>query len=519
MSFEVQIPWGVSAVNEVANSTEIEMLLLQQSIIDDLQRKAAAPAPAPTAPAELDTCLIKQIAELEIKLSTATRNEQNTMLSLADAQEHIKTLESSSAVNAQDLQQQIQSLTIQLAVAEQTKSVVLESNYDIERKAANKDYQMQTIQTQLDLKLAAFNKLHKDHHLLKTDHSALVEQDKENRLTISHLNSDVDGFDARIENMRKAERARILASLPTPAPVTTTVIDTKLVDSLHAEISDLKEKLTASNAVKSEMNAELMQFKSSDARLTKENRRVIENYRQGGVLVESAVAEMNNQADLARRLDSSMQKTIVEYSKQTIELDKIKRENMYLLQMLDYQEMRTIWTHKDGTAAYIISCDPSRALSLNDGEKDKQSMIHPVCWIMNTNGTGHIVLLNENEDELLYPNAAKGETALSNDHKDELLEAIKAVTIKDFNKSLELAVRRAQNVCNAADLLDMNWSEPLNVDRLLGEIMKDDLKKADMLEAQKSASVISKLAEMHRRGLAPKISTRNTATKNKRKRK
>ncbi|MCG3884161.1 hypothetical protein I3271_05625 [Photobacterium leiognathi] len=520
-NFEVIIPWGQQAVSEVSNGVEVEMLLLQQSIIDGQQRELAdaksAPAPAPAA---IDSNMIRQLAELEIKLKTSERDRKTTLEALIDAQTELERAQANGAEDTATLKQEISDLQSKLAISEQTKSVVLESNYDLERKAANKDYQMQTIQGQLEKNITAYNSLHKSHVLLKDSHAKLVEEDKANKKLISNLRGEVDGFDQRIENMRKAERARIKEeSSINVASSSELDAANKKIEQLEQQITDLKANSLDVNQQKSELNARCIKAESTEKKAVAEAIRLAEHAHISNEQTKRATDEMKKQADLARRLDSAMQKVIVEFSNQTIELDKIKRENAYLLQMLDYQEMRTIWKGEDGSAAYIISCNPSRALSITDGEKDRQSMEHPVCWVMNSNGTGHIVLLNENQDELLYPSAAKGECALNSEYKDSLREAIQAVTVEKFNEALSNAVRRAQNICNAADVLDINWSEPLSVDKLLGEIMKDDLKKADMLEAQKSASIISKLAEMHRKGLKVKANTRNSATKPKRKRK
>ncbi|MEC6833034.1 hypothetical protein VXS06_14800 [Photobacterium toruni] len=516
-NFEVSIPWGSTAVNEVANGIELEMLLLQQSIIDGQQQELIEAKVMPTTPS-FDTGMIQKIAQLEIKLQATERDRETTFAALIDVQAELETINAAGAENVAELKAEILALQSQLAISEQTKKVVLDSNYELERKAANKAYQHQVLQTQFDVNREAYNKIHTDHQALIGSHSVLVQTEKNNQKLIKQLTSEVDGFDLRLENVRKTEHARVIESLP-PAPATVSVISDE-VEPLKQEVAQLKEKLSLCNAQKSEMNNATMKAQAEAERFKKEAKRLVDHAHQSNDLVGKAVGEMNAQTDIAARLDNAMQKTIVEFSQQTIQLDTIKRENAYLSEMLDYQEMRTIWTHEDGTAAYIISCNPSRALSLNDGEKERQSMIHPVCWVMNTNGTGHIVLLNEAQDELLFPSAAKGKCALNIEHKDSLKDAIKAVTIEKFNDALKKAVRRAQNICNAADVLDINWSEPLNIDRLLGKIMEDELQKADILEARKSASVITRLAEMHRRGLNPKVNTRNSANKtNKRKRK
>ena len=509
--FYTSVPWSRDAVkNAVDDKMEAEIILLQQHIIDELQSPQSSSL-------DIDADLISQIAQLEISLSNAHRTQDSTLQSLIATQKELDQSVKSGIVNTKDLQQQIQQLTIKLTIAEQTKLAVINSNYELERKTANKDYQTQIIQGQLDKKNAAYNILHKEHYLLKSDHIALVERDKTNSKAISHLSAEVAGFDKRIENMRLAERARLTVNQavvpdqshdPVPAPVVSDLKD-KQIASLNLRIKELTDQ-------KSAMNEDLMRSKSNEERHVKESARLLHHAQESTGIMDRATEEMEAQANLAIRLDSSMQKILAEYSQQTIDLDKIKRENMYLLQMLDYQEMRTIWKHDDGTAIYIISCDPTRALSLNDGQEERQSLVNPVCWVMNTNGTGHIVMINEEQDQLLYPTASRGKTALNKKHKDAVLEAIKNITITQFNESLKHAVRRAQNVCNAADLLDINWSEPLNVDKLLGQIMKDDLKKADMLEAQKSANVISKLAELNRKGLKVSVKTRNQKQKQKR---
>lgn len=515
--FVATIPWGKKPVSNIANSDlEVEILLLQQNIIDDLVSNNHQPV----VNNDINNVLIKKLSDLEIKLSTSNRDliDSNEQLDVAIKQIH--DLQISSLNNNAELESKISELMQELSISESLKQALLDSNHDLERKAANKAYQYQVLQSHFDVNHDAYNKIHKDHLALMGSHSVLVQTEKDNQKLIKQLTSEVDGFDLRLENVRKTERARILESLPpVVAQVPDTINSNDEVDALKQEVNELKEKLILCNSQKSEMNNAQMKANSDAERFKKEALRLVDHAHQSGELMDKAVAEMKIQTDIAARLDNAMQKTIVEFSKQTIKLDTIKRENAYMAIMQDYQEMRTVWSHEDGTSAYVISTNPSRALSLNDGEKERQSMIHPVCWVMNANGTGHIVLLNENQDELLFPSEAKDKCALNTDHKNALLAAIKNITIDKFDESLKSAVRRAQNICNAADVLDINWSEPLNIDRLLGKIMENELKEADILEARKAASVITRLAEMHRRGLNPKVKTHNSSSRNKKSRK
>lgn len=442
----------------------------------------------------VNSALTAQLADAELDFQRVELEKNNTFDALVQAQLQIAELEKKSQSDSGDLKSQITSLTTQLEIATQTKEQVKERNYDQERKLTSVTHQKSVLQEQYDSLRASFNTIHKENIKAKDLIEQYEQEQESNAKLIEQLQGEVAGFPTRLENTRKTEAAKFIG------------IDTEevvklqsVVESKQQEINSLSGQLVIFKKDKTDLNNQVSSLQSEVDKLEATNQALVAHSEQSDLIVKEATTKLQEQIKVSNSVTKQVKEMLQSYSDQTLMFDKQKRENLYLLQMLEYQEMRTLWEHEDGTAVYIIAVNPDRAMCMSDGEVERHSRIHPICWVMNSNGTGHTVVMSEDQTELLYPNAAKGDSLMPLKHQDSILESIKNVTISHFNDALEKAVKRAQNICASADLLDFSWSETLQTDKLIAAIVGRGENLEELVNAQRIVTAFAKHADDHRK--------------------
>lgn len=474
------LPWGKrEIIDNFGENDDIELLLIQQSCIDNMQQ-------------EIDILNAKLVVysdrsvdrELEAFNANATIKELQEKSELSTYHHELQANEISS------LKSEIVNLKAELDIANSTKRDVIKRNHDQERRLDAISYQKGVVQEQYD-SLRAYN------IELLSKFKSIESKNQEYEVYIGQiestnrkLQSDVDGFPIRLKNSIAAELARHKSDQKLPTGHL--LIDKADIERLQDQVRDLK-------CVKTSLGNEIQQLNSKISSLTKINDECKNSLTVADKLSQDAVAKMVEFESVVLHSDATLQALMIEHAKLTSEYELTKRDNLYLTQQLSYSELRTIYEDDDGTAVYIIGTNMKSALIVEDDENDEQSTDHPLCWVMNSNGTGHCVFLNKDCTTLLYPNQVEGTLCkFDKIHEEAIRNAIKDISIQKFNDALDRSVLRAQNVCYAADILDFDWSVPLQQHKIVEAIFEEGMKDRRLSELKVAVNQIKKLASLQK---------------------
>lgn len=471
----IELPWGKDAVlSAVQDEGEVEIVLLQQSIIDNQQSKL--------------NVLHHKNVELNKNLFALSCASEKSDGRIAELESLVKE----KTDFALDIEGKLNQSALDLDVLEKTQNILIKQNHDQERKLEAVTYQKGVIQSELNKLRTSLNSTHKANQDLILENTRLTTEVGLIQKKLNQQQIEIDGIPTRIENAQATERARLSSN---------NNIDHQ---SRNEQIAILEQQLKIARKEKTQLCNENISAVSALKKEASLSDSLRNHAIKSSELTKVAISKLEEQASATNKLNKSMANLMAKFADQSIKFDQAKRENYYLSQILEYQELRTVWQHADGTSIYIIGVNPLKSISI-EGAEDKHSLLHPVCWVMNANGTGHTLLLNDAHDTLLYPSVVTDtEFQLQAEHEVEVTEALKNIPLDKFDESLKASVARAQNISNAADLLDINWSENLNTDRLIKEVFEDGWSNADLNKLTAATANITKLAALHSKSL-PKL--------------
>ncbi|GAL07876.1 hypothetical protein JCM19237_256 [Photobacterium aphoticum] len=416
--FEVSLPWGVDAVSESVRNVDVEVTLLQQVIINDLKANEAS-----------KDVKISLLVSQNSDLSIAKYNLEQELASLNEQLDSLRQSAGESAADTDALNARINELEVMLQLANEAHADVVARNHDQERKLTAANFQKDTVQKLFDDQRSSLVSLKKQSGELTQENALLSSEIGDARKYIAQLETEIAGIPDRIANAVSTEKARWNESA-----IVSESVKRDLLAGHEAKITSLRQQLEVARA---EM-AELKRFHKSVAEEVGVTiSELINSNLEQTLLREQAIESMNAAKALGKITADECSKLIKEIGTLALDLEKQTQDNTYLSEILSYNDLKDVWRHEDGTRVFACGGAPTKTFDYFELDV-KPSDKHYTCWVLNPNGTGHMMVLAEDESHLMIP-AESASVRYNPDHDEPILEAMRAFTVEHYEAALARA--------------------------------------------------------------------------------
>ncbi|UTM60468.1 hypothetical protein L4174_023670 (plasmid) [Photobacterium sp. CCB-ST2H9] len=297
---------------------------------------------------------------------------------------------------------------------------------------------------------------------------------KEARNELSRCQEELKGEPVRIKNRLATLESQLRAEFSKE-------------QQLHQQQLSQLQKERASNSKVIE-NDQIQKMTSEISRLTS-------NLEKSELLLQECARVVTDSSLAIEKRDTELKKMLSEYASQGIELDEAKKHNLYLSILLNHYQKMSVWESGEGDSIFVLPHNPQMYQASTNDEVEAVSTKYPVFFALTKNGTGHVLLLSEDEKELLYPvGTMPKEYLLDTRFHDDAFHAIKSTTIEEYNQAVDNYVTSAQNISHAATLLDVEWCQPLTTEKIMEAVLSSEQNGVDVEAAMKAAKRVGLLA-------------------------
>lgn len=446
----ISIAFPKNAIDELRND-DVEVLKLQDHCIKTLNSDYR----------ELETkysFLVEQLANVNLELAESEVQCDaltERIATLVDANTELKA-KIETTVDAGELEALMVENQRNVALIDMNKTAlkkITKECRDHERHIADLNYRL-GISERERLELSEQSaKNATTYSTMKADFDGLTADLSITKKNLLVAQAEIDGFPRRLDNACAAAVAKyreslaqpVFAATSTPSPI---IVSNDECERLKSEVASLKD--------------EVSELSRLNDLLTESNALFVE-----------AQAGVDEQSKTMSRLSSNIVKDNTEcerYGKEcakqvgVIQAENIllSKENVFLSEVNQYLGGRRIISCADGTTVFMLPNDFSECLKLDPNVSDEANPHpdYPLFWAILPNGVGHMFSLSKNMDNLLLPINMDSSYLISDENRDEILEAIKKMPVAKYREQFNRDDRRSMLIAQNIEWIDEAFSRP-----------------------------------------------------------
>lgn len=477
--FEVSIPWGVNAVSKMATDgpMEVEQLLLQQSIIDELQQEKK------TLEIQKEA-LRKQGADMDMELYARQARIEHLEGELDAARKTLTEKADISADEVDKLRAKITELEALLDSALYSKNQAIARNNDQERKLTAVQFQHDQVQKLLDEKRLAVNRYHAENAAQAAELDTLRCESADNQKYIKRLEDELAGVPVRIDNA-----------------VATALAGRSEVN--HGEVTALRDEVARLAGELIQMTEQRDRLEAENASIHQQNAELIEIAKLGNQAVDTAFERWEKERSKHDRYKREAKEIIELVAGQHQELAKFKKDCLILAKAVECLQGGKIYHGDDGTMVFMLHNDIyTKVDQLGQQDGDDNAAPHPdypLCWAVKPNGTGHLLMLSKSMENLVFPGKLDGDCLMDASHNDAVEEAIKSrPTMPEVEEAFQKSMETIGNVSVNAELLDYDFAKTHETVELIQAMIKAGWSAEELEERKQGIALLQSLNAQYR---------------------
>lgn len=429
---------------------EVEIIKLQKMMVKELTRERDSLLNQLSVLVEQSSKHEVEALELESQLDSLT----DRIGSLIDDNHRLEDkVESSINIAAFDeLQAKHDEVTIKLDVNKKTLAQVIKTSHELERKLADAQFRLGTVTQSRDEYLTELTAVKNDNLFLKDRHESNESELATANKLIKELELDVSGFHARIDNACKAA--------------------VKQYKDTHQQ-SNVESK--ADNQQILELKRQLRDEKAITATLTERIETTAYHLSELQMICDDKDAVFAAGQEVIAPLQQSLEDLEAKnlkyekYGKECSELVAsihsenvtLRRDNLYLSQLMDFFGGKRIYISPKGVTVFMLHNNFKESVEIPKCyiDADTPDPAYPVFWVIHPNALGHMIMINKSHDSILLPDGLPKKYLISTGLHQEILTAIKSVSISKYIEALDVATEVSKKISLAAEYLDYDFAK------------------------------------------------------------